>query len=1547
MSNPKLAKTIQTLFRHLQKIARGMTKSFIHWLLKVMFRPSRRVSTAIAGFVLPTTVLLLLIASMTVGAIVFRAYNRTAQAIGQTQQRVIYNAATPAVDRARAKLETLFDANRDNRYPGGIPAENYLVGMLRNDGSYSVTALPGAPAADMYTLPDEQRINLDGLQKTGETRPEDNAWSFRTDTNGDGTRDATVIYSIIAQTPPDLTTGSPAKAVAGSGVVNTDDRTKATNLWVRNAPLSNRQRGNCSNASTQVSAPAQGWFADLNNSATLRKNLQVNALVIPDNANANGTFVTMEMQQDRQLDRGNKWGAWFRYDLEIFPGPQFNWNGAMHTEGSLMIQPNTGFDAYLVSAQSSCLMASADSSEVTITNIRNPTNAANQAPDFIGAAISGSMRDNTYAGSSNIHVWPATTTGPSQSVTLNTTTQSANQTNLPAALALDPVSLLTRDVSLGRGTDPSNRTNVSSTWSSLPSSAQNPRIRNQADNKPYVDDLYRADDRWGPKPRYDQIILQGASQQPGTLISTTNVTNATDFNTLVNNTPPTNDSANVGLDGYWERRALNEGMRVIVGQRLELGNAFGWSNSDALYPPNTTLSHEARQRRMLRDNLAAVQGAAIYHSANPGGQNFPVACLASTIHPGTVSTLQNSITFNNYSINGGQALWTDFFGGRGTNGWEFAVPQGTEEAFSNAIVASQPLGKALRNLAKFAGDFVSESRNGAFPPTQETGFVHPAPNMAMWGNFSELRRTLNRLDSGTSYANLSPADKTYLHTAACTLGMLAYNINTAQGYAYNNASNIGNGTSTPGLAMLGQKLFELTDGNQANGEVRDASNNYFASTGASSTPTTFVTNSVPNTYRNLPPEAFIKALQTETNLSVTSANRTELVKIAQIVLAKQQINRDRIFGFADQTLPTLSSVSIPMTVGGSATSVIYQTDCDAETFTATGMTLNQKVGLALTLCERKPRYPSLFYIFPKEDHDHDGEFSEAATTAINFDQGNLQPTTEPYIADTYIKNTVNPSATVQYQVVGSTPDDLSGVVIQPKQATFSDWLLPNSTAQNIAGANISSNLIVAPSGSTRAVGFLDRAVFNGREMMTTRMMDLDLGMLRSVGSSGTNNQPWLPISGIVYAFREDAVREDQIARPPGGLAPATTDTRSATNPVDPTLTTTAEGIRVSTKAVDYLPDPDRRPHGFRLRNGVQIKRNDSFGIPTADNIRGLSLFTDNPVYIQGNFNLHQLGADNTVGTRIEEFTQKLVPGLGANGTYSQSQFYGRTTLDPDFAQPARDRWRPTEILADAISILSDNFCDGSLEDTFTSAVTDTITASTYHNATVGLWSPGCSGATVSSFLDQNRPTAAPTWARENVYDATSPVRIDRNGTPQVNRTNPLYGSSSGEGYDSFSTGKPLRTASDTTVNAIVVSGIVPSRANQAYGGLHNFPRFLENWGSQNLWFNGSFLQLNFSNAATAPFDQDSWEPPLATASTSEVIPYYSPPRRIWGYDPGLQLAPAGPAAARFIIASKNRNEFYKELPINDPYINRLCNAFNATPKTGILAGAVATINCPN
>ena len=74
------------------------------------------------GFVLPTAIMLLLVMSLVVGGILIRTFNRTQQAITQREAVEIYNDATPAVDRAKAKLEYLFQ--KDPRLPAGIPAES-------------------------------------------------------------------------------------------------------------------------------------------------------------------------------------------------------------------------------------------------------------------------------------------------------------------------------------------------------------------------------------------------------------------------------------------------------------------------------------------------------------------------------------------------------------------------------------------------------------------------------------------------------------------------------------------------------------------------------------------------------------------------------------------------------------------------------------------------------------------------------------------------------------------------------------------------------------------------------------------------------------------------------------------------------------------------------------------------------------------------------------------------------------------------------------------------------------------------------------------------------------------------------------------------------------------------------------------------------------------------------------------------------------------------------------------------------------------------------
>jgi hypothetical protein len=88
-------------------------------------------------------------------------------------------------------------------------------------------------------------------------------------------------------------------------------------------------------------------------------------------------------------------------------------------------------------------------------------------------------------------------------------------------------------------------------------------------------------------------------------------------------------------------------------------------------------------------------------------------------------------------------------------------------------------------------------------------------------------------------------------------------------------------------------------------------------------------------------------------------------------------------------------------------------------------------------------------------------------------------------------------------------------------------------------------------------------------------------------------------------------------------------------------------------------------------------------------------------------------------------------------------------------------------------------------------------------------------------------------------------------------------------------------ASNTTVNAAIVSGIVPTApvgGDGSYsGGAENFPRFLEDWSGNTFTYYGSMVELYKSQQATG-----EW-----TNRTS----VYSPPVRQWYFDNNFKVKP--------------------------------------------------------
>lgn len=116
---------------------------------------------------------------------------------------------------------------------------------------------------------------------------------------------------------------------------------------------------------------------------------------------------------------------------------------------------------------------------------------------------------------------------------------------------------------------------------------------------------------------------------------------------------------------------------------------------------------------------------------------------------------------------------------------------------------------------------------------------------------------------------------------------------------------------------------------------------------------------------------------------------------------------------------------------------------------------------------------------------------------------------------------------------------------------------------------------------------------------------------------------------------------------------------------------------------------------------------------------------------------------------------------------------------------------------------------------------------------------------------------------------------------------------SGNWDDAYGTSSyTSRVASNTTVNAAIVSGNVPSGGDYGTepmsGGAHNLPRFLEAWSGKTCTINGSLVCLFQSTKANAEF-----------TTTGQSDSYYSAPNRDWSFDKNYldpnKLPPGTPA----------------------------------------------------
>lgn len=211
-----------------------------------------------------------------------------------------------------------------------------------------------------------------------------------------------------------------------------------------------------------------------------------------------------------------------------------------------------------------------------------------------------------------------------------------------------------------------------------------------------------------------------------------------------------------------------------------------------------------------------------------------------------------------------------------------------------------------------------------------------------------------------------------------------------------------------------------------------------------------------------------------------------------------------------------------------------------------------------------------------------------------------------------------------------------------------------------------------------------------RQPLEIRVTVLDLDKLRQNpkgGVDGTSVVPTtpqaeflLPDSGIIYATRDDALPDLSAVG------------EAKDNPTtDPDEINERIAARKSNSPVDFTLDPSRRPNGIMLIKGNKLSR--GTGNKWKQEEKGLILATNLPVYIQaeeqGGFNLHQKSGGTDI---LEEFKEK----LNSTNFYSRKAEPQETLFACRQGQPGLncnpgDTWRPATVLADSITLLSNNF----------------------------------------------------------------------------------------------------------------------------------------------------------------------------------------------------------------------------------------------------------------
>ncbi|NET72489.1 MAG: hypothetical protein F6K62_16615 [Sphaerospermopsis sp. SIO1G2] len=395
--------TLKTSYRMILKFLRAFNKAIIK-LIKSNLYTKKSQKSANSGFVLPTVAMVSMAVVLLTLVLMFRSFERSKHASNVRVNQTVINAAAPAIDRGRAKINKLF---QDKRLPKSLASDQDLDKIFNEYISE-------------YTFGDETPLKL---TINNNNNPLNSAWKFPVDTDNNGKFDSYTLYAIYYRNPPkDPDNNRYLRARntldARTTPMNPSDLTsKCHALFGTNPEL----------------IDINGWFKM---GSRIKKAVFVYTATVPITSTesitaggagnfeiyqGNRSFAALEYQQDRVQIPPNNYAILYEDDLEITPDQDFKINGKILTNGNLLTAGKSGnVRIYQISSPESCFYE-AENSHILVAGNLGAGGFTDRGDAGVSTTVDLFKDKNTN---------PETVGGYSQNVTAN-----KSVTNAPSDLA--------------------------------------------------------------------------------------------------------------------------------------------------------------------------------------------------------------------------------------------------------------------------------------------------------------------------------------------------------------------------------------------------------------------------------------------------------------------------------------------------------------------------------------------------------------------------------------------------------------------------------------------------------------------------------------------------------------------------------------------------------------------------------------------------------------------------------------------------------------------------------------------------------------------------------------------------------------------------------------------------------------------------------------------------------------------------------------------------------------------------------------------------------